>query len=96
MIKAKKMEAYTICQSCGMPLDRAKVYGSEKEGSKSCKYCRYCYQDGAFTKPDMTFDEMEHLARTKLQKMKTPKNVITQAVNGLPYLDRWIGKTVHA
>lgn len=90
------MEAYTICQSCGMPLDRAEVYGSERDGSKSCKYCRYCYKDGEFTKPDMTFEEMENIVRTKLEEMKMPENVITQAVNGLPYLDRWIGKTVHA
>lgn len=46
-----------ICQSCGMNLDTNEVKGTNKDGSKSDKYCVYCYKDGEFTK-DITMDEM--------------------------------------
>lgn len=46
-----------FCQSCGMPLEDPKLYGTEKDKSKNEEYCSYCYQDGAFT-ADCTMDEM--------------------------------------
>ena len=47
------------CQSCGMPLsDEFKNFGSESDGSPVSEYCMFCYQDGAFTNPDQTVDEM--------------------------------------
>ena len=32
--------------------------GTEKDGTPSQKYCTYCYQNGAFTEPDLTFETM--------------------------------------
>ena len=32
-------------------------YGTEKDGSKSKDYCKYCYQNGEFTS-DVTLEEM--------------------------------------
>jgi Putative zinc ribbon domain len=47
------------CQSCGMPLsDEFKNFGTESDGSPVSEYCMFCYQDGAFTNPDQTVDEM--------------------------------------
>lgn len=46
-----------FCQSCGMPLSAPDIYGTEQDGSASEHYCKYCYQDGAFTAP-MTMEEM--------------------------------------
>lgn len=43
------MEQRSFCQSCMMPLDDPKNCGTEKDGSRSRDYCRFCYQDGAFT-----------------------------------------------
>lgn len=38
-----------FCQCCGMPMGETdELYGTEKDGSKSADYCRYCYQDGDF------------------------------------------------
>jgi hypothetical protein len=38
------------CQSCGMPMGQGdELYGTEKDGSKSADYCKYCYQNGAYT-----------------------------------------------
>lgn len=48
------MKEYKFCQSCGMPLNKdPKQGGSEKDGTKSKKYCSYCYEEGAFTSPDI-------------------------------------------
>ena len=33
-------------------------YGTELDGSPASEYCQFCYQAGAFTKPDQTVDEM--------------------------------------
>ncbi len=46
-----------FCQSCGMPL--AGHQGTEADGTVSLMYCEYCYQDGKFTQPDITFEEMK-------------------------------------
>jgi hypothetical protein len=47
-----------VCQSCGMPMNEAGDFGTEEDGSGSEIYCSHCYQQGAFTEPDMTQDEM--------------------------------------
>ena len=38
--------AYPICQSCGMPLQRAEQFGKNADGSKNEDYCIYCCPDG--------------------------------------------------
>lgn len=49
-----------FCQSCAMPLELhgEDVRGSEQDGTKSDYFCSYCYQNGQFTEPDITFEEM--------------------------------------
>lgn len=47
-----------ICQSCGMPMKGVELYGKNKDGSYNNEYCKYCYPDGAFNKPNETFEEM--------------------------------------
>ena len=50
------MEERKFCQCCGMPLDRPEDAGAEADGSPSGDYCRYCYQNGAFTDPEATVE----------------------------------------
>lgn len=38
-----------FCQCCGMPMDTEALYGTETDGSKNADYCKYCYENGAFT-----------------------------------------------
>ncbi|WP_320129822.1 zinc ribbon domain-containing protein [uncultured Sphaerochaeta sp.] len=39
-----------FCQSCGMPMGQTdELYGTESDNSKSTDYCKYCYENGAFT-----------------------------------------------
>lgn len=46
------------CQSCGMPMgENDEEYGTEADKSKSRDYCKYCYENGAFTS-ECTMEEM--------------------------------------
>ena len=83
------MSEKNICQSCTMPLDNPDLLGTEKDGSNSKDYCKYCYQNGHFTHPEMTLDKMEKRMLKYMQKQKLPKEVIERAVNRLPFLKRW-------
>ncbi len=83
------MEMKHFCQSCSMPLDKPELTGTEKDGSKSKDYCIYCYQNGAFMNPDMTFEEMKVLVKEQMAKMKIDPGIINLAVNSLPGLKRW-------
>lgn len=49
-----------FCQSCGMPLmlHGEDVRGTEVDGTKSNKFCSYCYANGAFIEPNITMDAM--------------------------------------
>ncbi len=39
-----------FCQCCGMPMgDTDELYGTNADGSKNEDYCKYCFENGAFT-----------------------------------------------
>lgn len=51
------------CQSCGMPLSAEFAnLGTESDGSSSEIYCTICYEDGEFTMPDLTLEDMIQLS----------------------------------
>ncbi|KRE64271.1 zinc ribbon domain-containing protein [Paenibacillus sp. Soil750] len=82
--------AYKNCQSCGMPLARDEQGGgTEKSGSKSKMYCSHCYQDGAFTKPDLTVEEMRELVKGKLVEFGFPRFLTGLFTRNIPKLQRW-------
>ncbi|SFD88385.1 Putative zinc ribbon domain-containing protein [Chitinophaga sp. CF118] len=83
------MNMEKICQSCSMPLDSIDILGTERDGSKSDQYCKYCYQGGAFTAPNMSMSQMETLVKMQMEKKNMPSNIITMAVDSLPNLKRW-------
>ena len=76
-----------------MPLDKEEMLGTEKDGSKSHEYCKYCYVNGSFVNPNMKLDQMTEIVKMQMSKMNIPADVISKAVNILPQLKRWIGKT---
>ena len=55
------MNESTFCQSCGMPLNDPNLLGSELNGFQSDEYCKYCYEDGAFTQPNLTIEGMKEI-----------------------------------
>ena len=85
------MEGYLYCQSCGTPLDRFDNLGTEKDHSKSIIYCDYCYQDGEYTHPDMTINDMKAHIRLVMQSKSSTEADMVRATNKLRSLLRWCG-----
>lgn len=90
------MDLESYCQSCGMPLDNPELQGTEKDGSMSELYCKYCYQKGQFTNPEMTLKEMTSQVITQMEQMNLHSKTIDMAVSALPNLKRWKNKKVTA
>ncbi len=79
-----------ICQSCGMPLKQdPKQGGTNKDGSKSEKYCSYCYQQGKFMDSFQTPQEMQKLCIEKMTEQGTPKFLAWLFTRITPRLERW-------
>ncbi len=90
-----KMEAQMEgkpCQSCGAPMPLAVEFGTEEDGTSSEKYCKFCYESGAFTAPDMTVDEMIETASRGWSEMDpsvTYEDAKGQLQAMVPELERW-------
>ena len=66
-------KSYKNCQSCGMPLKRdVNGGGTNYDGSKSLMYCSNCYQQGKFTHPDITVEQMKDRVKSKLKEFGFP------------------------
>ena len=78
-----------LCQSCAMPLKKPEDFGTNQDGSENQEYCRYCFQNGAFTDPDMTMDEMLAKVTDIMQQMNIPKMFIEKVKTIIPTLKRW-------
>ena len=61
-----------FCQSCAMPL-KEELLGTEKNGGRSQEYCNFCYLNGKFTNPDITYDEILKLGLEGLEKSGNSK-----------------------
>jgi len=80
------------CQSCGMPLQTEKAgdcRGTEKNGSKSEKWCQLCYVDGIFVDPDCTLEKMEHIVDSALKEQGSGRIMRAMAKRQIPTLERW-------
>ncbi len=79
-----------ICQSCTMPMG-TEDFGTNKDGSANADYCKYCYQDGAFTS-DTTMQEMIEIC---VPHMVGPESGFTEPQaramlqEMMPELKRW-------
>ena len=47
-----------FCQSCSMPLSKPEDFGTSAQGFRQNDYCHFCYENGAFTQPDSTLEQM--------------------------------------
>jgi hypothetical protein len=84
------VQIYKTCQSCSMPMKKDPAGGgTNADGSKSAKYCSYCYQNGQFKSPNMTVAEMQALVRDKLQEMHFPGFIAGLMAKSIPKLERW-------
>jgi len=80
-----------ICQSCAMPMEGEHDFGSNSDGSINPLYCKFCYQDGEFTMPDLTLEEqIERLVDLATQRMGMIEDEAREMeVKSLPNLKRW-------
>ncbi len=81
-----------FCQSCGMPLGETdKLYGTNADGSKHKEYCRYCFENGAFTFQG-TMEEMIELCVPNMvaaNPTMTEEEARAGMLEWFPALKRW-------
>lgn len=81
------------CQSCGMLFKHGdQEKGTETDGTKSVAYCCNCYENGAFTQPDITAAQMQETIREELSKAGLPTFLANWHTKNIPKLLRWNGK----
>jgi hypothetical protein len=85
------MENQQLCQSCGLQMVAPGIRGTNKDGSESTDYCRFCFRGGRFANPNMTEEEMvEKVAGAMSEKsqinLDQAKNM---AKHFVPKLKRW-------
>jgi hypothetical protein len=83
-------KTHKFCQSCGMPMKKdEKGGGTNADASKSQMYCSYCYQDGNFTRPDFSANDMQMLVKGKMKEMGIPEFLTGFFTYKIPKLERW-------
>lgn len=81
--------ASKFCQSCGMPIkDDPEIGGTNKDGSKSIKFCSYYYQKGKFTF-NGNVNEMQKFCKDKMIENGHPRFIAWLFTRGIPRLERW-------
>lgn len=65
--------------------------GTEKDGSKSDKYCSYCYKDGEFFMKDeiKTAKDMQQMCIKMMKKQGMNGAFAWLMTRGIPRLERW-------
>jgi len=82
----------SLCQSCGMPLDKDPSQGgTNADKSKSSDYCSFCFQDGKFLDEGITLKEkIEKNVQIAVSRLSMPESKAREmAENLLPELKRW-------
>ena len=78
------------CQSCGMPSKRdEKGGGTNTDGTRSTMYCSHCFQEGRFTMPDLTAEQMQLRVKGKFKEFGMPGFVAGFFTRNIPTLERW-------
>lgn len=83
-------KTYKNCQSCSMPLNKDPQHGgTNADGNRSTVYCSFCYENGRFTQPGITVEEMQAFVKGKLKEMGFPGFLAGMFTKGIPKLERW-------
>jgi hypothetical protein len=80
-----------FCQSCGMPLEKAEDFGTARNGCLINDYCHHCFQNGAFTEPGISMNEMiDKCGRLMAQEEIMPEpQARALMAEVIPKLKRW-------
>ena len=83
------------CQSCGMPMQpTSDMYSTNADGSKNDDYCKHCFDQGDFTNPGCTMEQMIDIcAPFVVEAMPDMSRDDAKKMMGemLPTLKRWRG-----
>lgn len=83
-----------ICQSCGMPIFEQEQLGTNKDGSLSKDYCKYCYKDGEFIDKVSMEEYIEMCSQFGEQAGMTNEEMRKHCEKLFPTLKRWKGKNI--
>jgi len=73
-----------------MPIEKDPGHGgTNRDGSKTVKYCSYCYSEGAFRDNFTSSDQMIRLVREKLKEMGVGPVRRWFYTSNIPRLERW-------
>ena len=80
------------CQSCGMMFTGSGQHGHEADGTETEDYCRWCYEDGAYTYETTMDDMIEECAPRMAEAMGWTVDESASLLGAvLPTLERWKG-----
>lgn len=82
-----KNKLYKRCQSCAKIFSPKLLHGTEKDGSVNKGFCIECYQDGQFTNPELTSDEVITALKSYNPEEKKVEKIVKEMVrwNQNPY-----------
>jgi len=73
-----------------MSMKSEELYGKNNDGSLSTDYCKYCYPNGEFNKPNETFEEMvESCIPFEMKEGFTEDEARKRLMQDLKTLKRW-------
>jgi hypothetical protein len=77
-----------------MPLEKPEDFGTAADGFRINDYCCYCYQDGAFTDPNISLQGMvDRCVGIMAQRGIMPEDQARMLMSAtLPMLKRWQDK----
>ena len=78
-----------ICQSCSMPMDDEKVFGTNTDGTKNLDYCIYCYKNGEFIDKVSMQEYIEMCVPFAHQAGMTELEMRHHCESVFPTLKRW-------
>ena len=83
-----------FCQSCSMPMEKPEDFGTNADSKKNDDYCHFCFQNGKFTAPDITLEQMiDRATGILVNQMKMPEAQAKEiARTFIPQLKRWRAK----
>lgn len=85
-----EQQEQSYCQSCAMPLTDEER-GTEKNGALSADYCKYCYQNGAFTSEGTMENMIDSCIPFTLESNVYPdaQTARSEMMKFFPTLKRW-------
>ena len=77
-----------------MPMENPESFGTNADGSKNEDYCNFCFQNGRFTEPNITVEQMiGKVVGIMTSQMKMPEAQAKEISNTfIPQLKRWQSK----